>query len=174
MWCTAWAPEKPLFYLWCVVYRFGVCESIVSPVVCGKQPWHLDLYCFTNGLWCTTFGTCTVSPMACGVQHLGFHCFTNRVWCTAYGIQCCTNGLWCTAFEMSLLHQWFSMVTNLWCTALATENPTPELLLEKPHGRSEPLISRIMWRHVVVQGCYQLCWLFLIIYGASAHIPAYK
>ncbi len=67
-----------------------------------------------------------------------------------------------------------AFIGGVWCTALATENPTPELLLEKPHGRSEPLISRSMWRHVIVQGCYQLFWLFLIIYGAPAHIPAYK
>ncbi|DBB05302.1 TPA: hypothetical protein ACH3X3_010532 [Trebouxia sp. C0006] len=70
---------------------------------------------------------------------------------------------------------WVNLIMDAMAAlALATENPTPELLLEKPHGRSEPLISRSMWRHVIVQGCYQLFWLFLIIYGASAHIPAYK
>ncbi len=58
-------------------------------------------------------------------------------------------------------------------TALATEMPTPELLLERPHGRAEPLISRRMWKHVIVQGCYQLFWLFLIIYGAPAQLPAF-
>ena len=58
--------------------------------------------------------------------------------------------------------------------ALATENPTPDLLLDKPHGRSEPLISRSMWKHVIVQGCYQLFWLFLIIYAAPARIHSYK
>ena len=57
--------------------------------------------------------------------------------------------------------------------ALATEMPTPELLLEKPHGRNEPLISRRMWKHVVVQGLYQLFWLFLVIYGAPAQLPAF-
>lgn len=57
--------------------------------------------------------------------------------------------------------------------ALATETPMPELLLEKPHGRNEPLISRRMWKHVVVQGLYQLFWLFLIIYGAPAQLPAF-
>ena len=49
----------------------------------------------------------------------------------------------------------------------------PELLLEKPHGRNEPLISRRMWKHVVVQGLYQLFWLFLIIYGAPMQLPAF-
>ena len=57
--------------------------------------------------------------------------------------------------------------------ALATEMPMPELLLEKPHGRNEPLISHRMWKHVVVQGLYQLFWLFLIIYGAPAQLPAF-
>ena len=57
--------------------------------------------------------------------------------------------------------------------ALATEMPTPDLLLEKPHGRNEPLISRRMWKHVIVQGLYQLFWLFLIIYGAPAQLPAF-
>ena len=57
--------------------------------------------------------------------------------------------------------------------ALATEMPMPELLLEKPHGRNEPLISRRMWKHVIVQGLYQLFWLFLIIYGAPAQLPTF-
>ena len=37
--------------------------------------------------------------------------------------------------------------------ALATENPNPELLDERPHGRNEPLISRTMWKHIIVQVC---------------------
>ena len=49
------------------------------------------------------------------------------------------------------------MNNTLMCdAALATENPTPDLLLDKPHGRSEPLISRSMWKHVIAQSCYQL------------------
>lgn len=40
--------------------------------------------------------------------------------------------------------------------ALATEDPTPDLLLTKPHGRDEPLISRYMWRFILSQGCYQV------------------
>ena len=35
--------------------------------------------------------------------------------------------------------------------ALATEEPTPELLDEKPHGRNEQLINGRMWKHILVQ-----------------------
>ncbi len=40
--------------------------------------------------------------------------------------------------------------------ALATENPTPDLLTKKPHGRDEPLISKHMWRFIFSQGVYQV------------------
>ena len=54
--------------------------------------------------------------------------------------------------------------------ALATEAPTPDLLLLKPHGRGERIINRNMWKHILTQGCYQLFWLFLIIYGANKYM----
>ena len=57
--------------------------------------------------------------------------------------------------------------------ALATEAPTPDLLLAKPHGRKEPIINRCMWKHIFTQGFYQLFWLFLIIYGANKYIARY-
>ena len=59
----------------------------------------------------------------------------------------------------------------LLCTAaLATEDPSPDLLLETPHGRTEPLINRAMWLHIFVQGFYQIFWLMLIFYGAPAQL----
>ncbi|KAL3147298.1 hypothetical protein ABBQ32_002786 [Trebouxia sp. C0010 RCD-2024] len=70
---------------------------------------------------------------------------------------------------------WVNLIMDAMAAlALATENPTPDLLLEKPHGRTEPLISKSMWKHVIVQGCYQLFWLFLIIYAAPVTIHSYK
>ena len=57
--------------------------------------------------------------------------------------------------------------------ALATEPPTPELLLEKPHGRDEALISRSMWKHILCQAIFELFWLFLIVYGATKYVGAY-
>ncbi len=35
--------------------------------------------------------------------------------------------------------------------ALATEDPSPELLTEPPYGRDEPLINARMWTHIAVQ-----------------------
>ena len=50
----------------------------------------------------------------------------------------------------------------------------PELLLEKPHGRDEALISPKMWKHITTQALYQLFWLFLIVYGAPRVLPAFS
>jgi Ca2+-transporting ATPase len=50
----------------------------------------------------------------------------------------------------------------------------PELLLEKPHGRDEALISPKMWKHILTQALYQLFWLFLIVYGAPRVLPAFS
>lgn len=58
--------------------------------------------------------------------------------------------------------------------ALATEDPTPDLLDKKPHGRNEPLISGRMWKQLVSQGLYQLFWLFLIFYGGPKYISIYE
>ncbi len=44
----------------------------------------------------------------------------------------------------------------LLAAALATEGPTRDLLDHKPHGRDEPLINRIMWKHIMVQASYQV------------------
>lgn len=53
---------------------------------------------------------------------------------------------------------------------MATEDPSPDLLLETPHGRTEPLINKAMWLHIFVQGIYQIFWLMLIFYGAPAQL----
>ena len=69
---------------------------------------------------------------------------------------------------------WVNLIMDsLAALALATEDPTPKLLLERPHGRTEPLISRRMWKHILTQGLYQMFWLFLIVYGAPALLPRY-
>ena len=62
------------------------------------------------------------------------------------------------------------MTGVLFIAALATEDPSPDLLLETPHGRTEPLINKAMWLHIFVQGFYQIFWLMLIFYGAPAQL----
>ena len=41
-------------------------------------------------------------------------------------------------------------------TALATEMPQPQLLEQRPYGRSEPLINKSMATHILVQAAYQV------------------
>jgi Ca2+-transporting ATPase len=56
--------------------------------------------------------------------------------------------------------------------ALATEEPNKELLDDKPHGRSEPLLSITMRKHIVGMSIYQLFWLFFFMYGLPVFFPA--
>jgi len=70
---------------------------------------------------------------------------------------------------------WVNLIMDsLAALALATEAPTKELLEQLPHGRNEPLINRKMAKHILVQGAYQLLWIFLIFYGLPAHYEAFK
>jgi Ca2+-transporting ATPase len=70
---------------------------------------------------------------------------------------------------------WVNLIMDsLAALALATENPTPDLLDRRPHGRNEPLISASMGRHILVQGLYQCFWLFLIFYGMPAQLAAFE
>ncbi|KAL3728099.1 hypothetical protein ACJRO7_032793 [Eucalyptus globulus] len=43
------------------------------------------------------------------------------------------------------------LMDTLGALALATEKPTNELMLKPPVGRTEPLISRVMWRNLISQ-----------------------
>ncbi|KAK9829300.1 hypothetical protein WJX72_005021 [[Myrmecia] bisecta] len=70
---------------------------------------------------------------------------------------------------------WVNLIMDsMAALALATEEPTPKLLLQKPHGRHEKLISPKMWKHIITQGLYQIFILFLVIYGAPAHLNRYR
>ena len=57
--------------------------------------------------------------------------------------------------------------------ALATEVPSPDLLLETPHGHTESVISVRMYKHILVQGFYQILVLLLVIFAAPPLIEAY-
>lgn len=67
---------------------------------------------------------------------------------------------------------WVNLIMDtLGALALATETPSPKLLADKPAGRSEPLINGKMFKHIVMQGFYQIFWMFLFLYGLPTLLP---
>jgi len=45
---------------------------------------------------------------------------------------------------------WINLIMDTFASlALATETPTEELLLRKPHNRNEYMISNIMMKHII-------------------------
>jgi len=60
---------------------------------------------------------------------------------------------------------WVNLIMDSFASlALATEQPTPELLERKPYGRMKPLISRSMIRFILGHGFYQLIVMFVICF----------
>ncbi|XP_009792877.1 putative calcium-transporting ATPase 13, plasma membrane-type [Nicotiana sylvestris] len=52
---------------------------------------------------------------------------------------------------------WVNLIMDtLGALALATEKPTEELMKKLPVGRTEPLITNIMWRNLMAQALYQI------------------
>ncbi|GAX73955.1 hypothetical protein CEUSTIGMA_g1405.t1 [Chlamydomonas eustigma] len=69
---------------------------------------------------------------------------------------------------------WVNIIMDsMGALALATEDPAPELLNDKPHGRDEPLITRCMWKHILVQGLYQLFWMMVCLYALPSMVGRY-
>ncbi len=62
---------------------------------------------------------------------------------------------------------WVNLIMDtLASLGLATELPTPDLLLRKPYGRTSPLISATMAKNILGQAVYQLAVVFfLLFYG---------
>ncbi|XP_015124585.1 plasma membrane calcium-transporting ATPase 2 isoform X4 [Diachasma alloeum] len=61
---------------------------------------------------------------------------------------------------------WVNLIMDtLASLALATELPTPDLLLRKPYGRTKPLISRTMMKNILGQGIYQLAVIFTLLFA---------
>ncbi|XP_046747533.1 plasma membrane calcium-transporting ATPase 2 isoform X2 [Diprion similis] len=60
---------------------------------------------------------------------------------------------------------WVNLIMDtLASLALATEMPTPDLLLRKPYGRTKPLISRTMMKNILGQAIYQLVVIFTLLF----------
>jgi len=63
---------------------------------------------------------------------------------------------------------WVNLIMDTMAAlALATEEPTPELMDRPPHGRDSPLITRRMWRNIIGQTTFQLLALLWTLYGAQ-------
>ncbi|XP_011030702.1 PREDICTED: putative calcium-transporting ATPase 13, plasma membrane-type, partial [Populus euphratica] len=58
---------------------------------------------------------------------------------------------------------WVNLIMDtLGALALATEQPTQELMKKTPVGRTEPLITNIMWRNLISQALYQIAILLTL------------
>lgn len=69
---------------------------------------------------------------------------------------------------------WVNLIMDtMGALALATEDPSDALLLEKPHAH-ERLITNRMWKHILVQGMYQLFWMMFWLYYAPTSLNEFK
>lgn len=60
---------------------------------------------------------------------------------------------------------WVNLIMDtLASLALATEPPTPELLLRKPYGRTKPLISRTMMKNILGQAFFMISVIFVLLF----------
>lgn len=87
-------------------------------------------------------------------------------------LKVCFPSYFCLTFNYHP-HNWLQAVQMLWVNlimdtlaslALATELPTPDLLLRKPYGRTKPLISRTMMKNILGQAVYQLTVIFSLLF----------
>ncbi|CAI9107037.1 OLC1v1006308C1 [Oldenlandia corymbosa var. corymbosa] len=64
---------------------------------------------------------------------------------------------------------WVNLIMDtLGALALATEQPTDDLMTKKPVGRTEPLITKIMWRNLIAQAVYQVTVLLVLQFRGSS------
>jgi len=63
---------------------------------------------------------------------------------------------------------WVNLIMDtLGALALGTEKPTLALLERKPYKRSSSLVSRPMWRNLLIQSAYQLILLLSLLFGGA-------
>lgn len=61
---------------------------------------------------------------------------------------------------------WVNLIMDTFASlALATEPPTEALLLRKPYGRNNPLISLTMMKNILGHGVYQLIIIFTLLFA---------
>jgi Ca2+ transporting ATPase len=60
---------------------------------------------------------------------------------------------------------WVNLIMDTFAAlALATEPPGDDLLDRKPYGRTESLVTPVMWRNILGQALYQIFWLITLLF----------
>lgn len=60
---------------------------------------------------------------------------------------------------------WVNIIMDTFAAlALATEPPSDDLLLERPYGKNESILTRSMWRNIVCVAIYQIAILLAIMF----------
>ena len=63
---------------------------------------------------------------------------------------------------------WVNMIMDsMGALALATEPPTEELMRQKPYGRTDPLLTPVMWRNILGHAVLQLIILFTLLFKGA-------
>ncbi|XP_016850766.1 plasma membrane calcium-transporting ATPase 1 [Anolis carolinensis] len=63
---------------------------------------------------------------------------------------------------------WVNLIMDTFASlALATEQPTEDLLKRKPYGRNKPLISRTMMKNIMLHAIYQLVIVFTLVFAGE-------
>ena len=63
---------------------------------------------------------------------------------------------------------WVNLIMDTFASlALATEQPTEDLLLRKPYGRNKALISRTMMKNILGHAFYQLIVIFTLLFAGN-------
>ena len=64
---------------------------------------------------------------------------------------------------------WVNLIMDtMGALALATEPPRESLMLRKPYGRTEAIISNAMWRNILVMATFQLIVLFTLFFAGCS------
>jgi magnesium-transporting ATPase (P-type) len=70
---------------------------------------------------------------------------------------------------------WVNLVMDSFgALALGTEIPTEEVLNRRPYKRDAKLISRPMWRNILVQSAFQLVLLFVLLFNGPSLFGVYQ
>lgn len=69
---------------------------------------------------------------------------------------------------------WVNLIMDsLGSLALATEPPKPALLERPPHSRNDYIVSRKMFKHIILMAFYQIGIVYAIVFGGDKFFPEY-